>query len=78
MTDLREPTVPEVPAPRPRRLMGVLKTSPSTEEAVREITRTLAYRLGRTPTHDEVIAAAVKVADDHAELMIRYMRQGDR
>lgn len=72
MPEVEKPA-PPVPRQRTVRLIATLKTAEETDEQVRSLTRTLAADLGRRVTHDEVIAASVKVASLHLPLLTRYM-----
>lgn len=68
---------PIVPAKQPKaKGRPVLRTTEATSEAVRALTRRLAVEIGRTPSHDEVIAAAISVADVHMPLLVAYVQNG--
>lgn len=73
VTDVRGSAMP--PAQRRKRLLPSLLTSQHTEEAVRSLTRALAVELGRTPEHDEVLAASVAVAGMHIPLVVEYVKE---
>lgn len=65
-----------VPAPRSK-LKTTLKTDETTDEAVRSLTRVSAAELDRAVIHNEVISAAIKVAEMHMPLFTQYLR-GDQ
>lgn len=73
---MAEPIEPTTRARR-RDLEQTFRTSMPTEGAVRDLTRTLAVKLGRTPTHDEVIRASVQLASVHMTLLVEYLERAE-
>lgn len=67
-----------VPQQRARGPEQTLRTTPATEDAVRALTRALAVKVGRTPSHDEVIAAAVAIGTLHQSLLEEYVKERAR